>query len=107
MNREKEKPAWIDFLYKICERVLSRVKTGKGGGGRVIHSRRNSATICFSKCNLCKKFPKTYISGLVVHAAADGVALGAAATTNQGAGSQFKYYSSYPCILGGGPCSHT
>ena len=36
-----------------------------------------------------------YISGLVVHAAADGVALGAAATTNQGARSTIKYNSSF------------
>ena len=36
-----------------------------------------------------------YISGLVVHAAADGVALGAAATTNQGTRSTIKYNSSF------------
>ena len=47
------------------------------------------------KCYLNKKFPKMYILGLVVHAAADGVALGAAATTNQGARSTIKYNSSF------------
>ena len=56
-----------------------------------------------------KKIPKMNISGLVVHAAADGVALGAAATTNQGARSTIKYYSSLFRVLGGGPTpmSHT
>ena len=77
-------------MYKCAKEFCPESK--QGGGGNT--PRRNSATYIFQNVIYAKKFPKTYISGLVVHAAADGVALGAAATTNQGARSQFKYYSS-------------